>query len=69
MLATRFAHVARRGPFCRKNVTGERTLALKSESLGEIHHPEKSGKVISDSGNGRCRSLGVWEKVQVIGGK
>lgn len=69
MLATRFAHVARRGAFCRKSFTGEQTLALKSESLGVIHHPEKSGKVISDSGNGRCRSLAVWDRVQVIGGK
>lgn len=47
----------RREDFCRKSFPEEQALALKAEFVGEIHHPEKSGKVISANGNSIWRSL------------
>lgn len=53
--------------FCRKIFTGDQAPKLKFEFLAEIHHPEKSAKVISDSGDGVGGNL-VLEKGHVMVG-
>lgn len=58
----------RREDFCRKIFTGDQAPKLKFEFLAEIHHPEKSAKVISDSGDGVGGNLVVLEKGHVMVG-